>query len=362
MLFIFFIKLNPYLKTYIAFAMSYSGHIILKATIGHEKRRVLGNNLWTSFIVNNNLIELINASLQQLNQIILGKEQPVKLALTCILADGHLLVEDLPGMGKTTLAHALANVLGLSYTRIQFTSDLLPADLIGASVFDPKHASFSFHKGPIFSSVFLADELNRATPKSQSALLEAMEEGQVSVDGETYPLPEPFFVIATQNPQSQSGTFPLPESQLDRFMLRISLGYPDPEVERELLKGGKGRAALNSVKQILSEASLLQMQALVTEVKISDTLLDYLQRLISQTREDELCLLGLSPRGALALTKSSQCWALLQGRMHVLPEDVQAVFIAVVAHRIVGKKETQGEQLARHIMQTVDAIGEGISA
>ena len=303
------------------------------------------------------LIQEIETSLNELNKVILGKEQQVRLALTCVLANGHLLLEDLPGMGKTTLAHALSKVLGLDYKRIQFTSDLLPADLIGASVFDAKNSSFSFHRGPIFSSIFLADELNRATPKAQSALLEAMEEGQVSVDGDTHKLPEPFFVIATQNPQSQSGTFPLPESQLDRFMFRLSLGYPDPNVERELLKGGQGRSALNHVKQILSAESLKQIQRLIPQVKVSDTLLDYVQRLIAQTRQDDLCHLGLSPRGAIALMTSSQCWALLHGRSHVLPEDVQAVFVAVVGHRIVGKKETQGDQLARHILQAVDAVG-----
>ena len=299
----------------------------------------------------------IGASLKELNKVILGKEQQVQLALTCVLANGHLLLEDLPGMGKTTLAHALSKVLGLDYKRIQFTSDLLPADLIGASVFDAKNSSFTFHRGPIFSSIFLADELNRATPKAQSALLEAMEEGQVSVDGDTHKLPKPFFVIATQNPQSQSGTFPLPESQLDRFMFRLSLGYPDPSVERELLKGGQGRVALSQVKQILSPESLRQIQRLVPQVKVSDTLLDYIQRLIAQTRQDDLCHLGLSPRGAIALMTSSQCWALLQGRSHVMPEDVQAIFVAVVGHRIVGKKETQGDQLARHILHSVDSVG-----
>lgn len=303
------------------------------------------------------LLKEIHTSLEVLNQVILGKEQQVQLALTCILANGHLLIEDLPGMGKTTLAHALANTLGLDYKRVQFTSDLLPADLIGASVFDAQSSSFSFHRGPVFSSIFLADELNRATPKAQSALLEAMEESQVSVDGETHPLPEPFFVIATQNPQSQSGTFPLPESQLDRFMFRISLGYPEPLIEREILRGKKGRVTLNRVKQVLSRDSLLKIQQQVPEVKVSDTLLDYVQRLIAQTRQDDLCHLGLSPRGALALIESSQCWALLQGREHVLPEDVQAVFVAVVGHRIIGKKETQGEQLARHILHAVDVIG-----
>jgi len=303
------------------------------------------------------LLQEVNTSLKQLNQIILGKEEQVKLALSCILAAGHLLVEDLPGMGKTTLAHALAKVLGLEYKRVQFTSDLLPADLIGSAVFDAKNASFTFHPGPVFSSIFLADELNRATPKAQSALLEAMEEGQVSVDGETYPLPSPFFVIATQNPQSQSGTFPLPESQLDRFMFRLSLGYPDPKVEREILMGGKGRVAIDQVKQVLSRESLLKIQALVPQVKVSEALLDYVQRLIAQTRQDDLCQLGLSPRGALALMKSAQCWALIHGRNHVLPEDVQAVFVAVVGHRIIGKKETQGDQLARHVLQSVDSIG-----
>ena len=308
------------------------------------------------------LLKEINTSLDELNKIILGKEQQVQLALACILANGHLLIEDLPGMGKTTLAHALSKTLGLAYNRVQFTSDLLPADLIGATVFDAQSSSFSFHRGSIFSSIFLADELNRATPKAQSALLEAMEEGQVSVDGETYPLPEPFFVIATQNPQSQSGTFPLPESQLDRFMFRISLGYPEPSIEREILRGNRGRTALNQVKQILSRESLLKIQQIIPTIKVSDTLLDYVQRLIAQTRQDDLCHLGLSPRGALALMKSAQCWAFLQGREHVLPEDVQAVFIAVVGHRIIGKKETQGDQLAKHILQTVDVIGGSVSA
>ncbi len=312
--------------------------------------------------MNTNLLQEINTSLNALNQVILGKEQQVKLALCCILAGGHLLLEDLPGMGKTTLAHALSNVLGLDYKRVQFTSDLLPSDLIGASVFDASTASFSFHAGPLFSTVFLADELNRATPRAQSALLEAMEEGQVSVDGKTHPLPKPFFVIATQNPQSQSGTFPLPESQLDRFMLRISLGYPDPLIERKLLKGGKGKAALTQIKQVLSRESLIAIQQFVAQIKVSDALLDYVQRLIAQTRQNNLCHLGLSPRGALALIKSAQCWALLQGRAYVLPEDVQAVFVAVVGHRIVGKKETQGNQLARHVLHAVDAVGSRVSA
>ena len=312
--------------------------------------------------MNTQLHQEIDASLSQLNKIILGKEQQVQLALTAILANGHLLVEDLPGMGKTTLAHALYKVLGLDYNRVQFTSDLLPSDLIGASVFNAQSSAFSFHPGPIFSSIFLADELNRATPKAQSALLEAMEEGQVSVDGTTYPLAKPFFVIATQNPQSQSGTFPLPESQLDRFMLRISLGYPDPSIERDILNGNSGRAVLAQVKQILSQQSLLEIQQYVENIKVSDTLLDYVQRLIAQTRQDNLCHLGLSPRGAIALVKSAKSWALIQGRDHVLPEDVQAVFVAAVGHRIIGKTETQGDQLARHILNVVDTVGSGVAA
>ena len=303
--------------------------------------------------------QLIQATLAQLNKVIHGKEPQVQLALTCLLANGHLLLEDLPGMGKTTLAHALAHVCGLEYKRVQFTSDLLPADLIGASIFEPATGTFRFHQGPVFSQVFLADELNRATPKAQSALLEAMEERQVSVDGVTYPLPAPFFVIATQNPQSQSGTFPLPESQLDRFLIRLSLGYPEPAAERALLKGRNGRVLLASMQQVLNGNRLKALQSLVPQVRMSDTLLDYVQRLIAYTRQTDVCHLGLSPRGALALVKSAQAWALLQARGHVLPEDVQAVFVAVAGHRIIGRQEAQGEQLARQILGKVDVVGGG---
>ena len=303
--------------------------------------------------------QLIQATLAQLNKVIHGKEPQVQLALTCLLANGHLLLEDLPGMGKTTLAHALAHVCGLEYKRVQFTSDLLPADLIGASIFEPATGTFRFHQGPVFSQVFLADELNRATPKAQSALLEAMEERQVSVDGVTYPLPAPFFVIATQNPQSQSGTFPLPESQLDRFLIRLSLGYPEPAAERALLKGRNGRVLLASMQQVLNGTRLKALQSLVPQVRMSDTLLDYVQRLIAYTRQTDVCHLGLSPRGALALVKSAQAWALLQARGHVLPEDVQAVFVAVAGHRIIGRQEAQGDQLARQILGKVDVVGGG---
>lgn len=300
--------------------------------------------------------QLIQATLSQLNQVILGKDSQVKLALSCLLANGHLLLEDLPGMGKTTLAHALAKVCGLDYKRVQFTSDLLPADLIGTNVFEPQTASFSFHAGPVFSQVLLADELNRASPKAQSALLEAMEEKQVSIDGKTYPLPQPFFVIATQNPQSQAGTFPLPESQLDRFLIRISLGYPEPLAEREMLKGNTGRTSLSTLTPMLNEGRLKALQSLVPQVKMTDNLLDYVQRLIAYTRQADVCQLGLSPRGSQALVKSAQSWALVQGRGHVLPEDVQAVFSAVAGHRLVGRHDTQGEALARHILQQVDVI------
>ena len=303
--------------------------------------------------------QLIQATLAQLNKVIHGKELQVQLALTCLLANGHLLLEDLPGMGKTTLAHALAQVCGLEYKRVQFTSDLLPTDLLGASVFEQQAGRFHFHPGPVFSQVFLADELNRATPKAQSALLEAMEEHQVSVDGTTHPLPSPFFVIATQNPQSQSGTFPLPESQLDRFLMRLSLGYPEPAAERALLKGRNGRVLLASMQTILNGNRLKALQSIVPQVKMTDTLLDYVQRLIAYTRRSDVCHLGLSPRGALALVKAAQAWALLQARGHVLPEDVQAVFIAVAGHRLVGRQEAQGDQLARHILSKVDVVGSG---
>jgi MoxR-like ATPase len=301
--------------------------------------------------------ELIQRASSQLNKVILGKPNQVRLALTALLAGGHLLLEDLPGMGKTTLAHGLANVFGLEYKRVQFTSDLLPADVIGATVFDAKQGQFNFRPGPIFSQIFLADELNRATPRAQSALLEAMEERQVSIDGESHALPSPFFVIATQNPQSQSGTFPLPESQLDRFLLRVSLGYPDPAAERELLQGRHGRGSLGAMISCISQEQLQQIQAQVPRIKMTDALLDYVQRLVAQTRERDLCLLGLSPRGALALVHSAQSWALIQGRDHVLPEDVQAVFVAVAGHRLVGRRETQGDQLARHILNQVDVVG-----
>ncbi len=299
---------------------------------------------------------LIQASLSELNRLILGKETALGLALSCLFADGHLLVEDLPGMGKTTLAQGLAKVLGLKYTRVQFTSDLLPADLIGASIFEPSTGQFRFLPGPVFSQLLMADELNRATPKAQSALLEAMEERQVSADGQTHALPAPFFVIATQNPQSQAGTFPLPESQLDRFLMRIRLGYPDPRSERSLLKGEHGRMVLDRVRQVISADALIKLQRQVSQVRVSDSLLDYVQRLVAQTRHTDVCQLGLSPRGALALVKCAQSRAMIEGRDYVLPEDVQQVFVAVAGHRIIGRTENHGDQLAGHILSNIDVV------
>lgn len=280
----------------------------------------------------------IESALKQLNQVILGKERQLKLALGCLLAGGHLLIEDLPGMGKTTLSHALAGVLGLSYNRIQFTSDLLPADILGVSIFEKEPGSelgrFRFHPGPVFTQVLLADEINRATPKSQSALLEAMEERQVTVEGETRALPDPFFVIATQNPISQSGTFTLPESQLDRFLMRITLGYPDERAERLLLEGSSRREAANHMQPLMPLAELKRLQQQVRDVHASASVLDYLQRIIAFTRYQAGFVYGLSPRGALALLQSARAWALVEGRDHLIPEDIQQVLGAVIDHRL----------------------------
>jgi MoxR-like ATPase len=281
-----------------------------------------------------NPVELIGATLSQLGRVILGKEHQLRLCISCLLARGHLLIEDVPGVGKTTLAHALAETFGLSYQRIQFTSDLLPADIIGVSIFDRETSAFHFHKGPIFSQLVLADEVNRATPKAQSALLEAMEEHQVTTDGQTYPLAAPFFVIATQNPMYQIGTFPLPESQLDRFLMRIELGYPDPALERQLLMGQDRRDLLATLAPTLSPQQLLLMQTMVPKVHASDALLDYVQATVRHTRESPSYEAGLSPRAAIALLRAAQAWALIHGHAGVLPEDVQAVLPSVVGHRL----------------------------
>ena len=282
----------------------------------------------------NPLATKLQQAVQQASQVILGKEHQIRLALACLLARGHLLIEDLPGMGKTTLAHLLAQILGLQFHRIQFTSDLLPADLLGVSVYDRERNGFVFHPGPIFSQVILADEINRATPKAQSALLEAMEEHQVTAEGETRKLPEPFFVIATQNPSHQIGTFPLPESQLDRFLLRIELGYPDRQAERALLTGRDRRDMLAQLTPLLDTPSLAALQTEVSGIHMSEALLDYVQALIAATRQSARFSLGLSPRGGISLIRSAQAWALLHGRRNVVPEDIQAVFVAVAGHRL----------------------------
>jgi MoxR-like ATPase len=283
-------------------------------------------------------VDLAKEVLQQVidtaNQIILGKEQVIRLALTCMIAKGHLLIEDTPGVGKTTLAHALAKTLGLSFQRIQFTSDLLPADILGVSVYDRETSKFEFHPGPIFSQFILADEVNRATPRAQSALLEAMEESQITLEGETRPLAQPFFVIATQNPSNQVGTFPLPESQLDRFMMRLHLGYPENDAERELLKGRDRREVLTEINTVLKPERLIAFQRQATDITVSDALLDYLQDILKHSRISTDFNEGLSPRAGLAILRCSQAWALLHGRNHVLPEDIQAVLPSVVSHRI----------------------------
>lgn len=276
------------------------------------------------------LLKVIN----QAGAIILGKEHQIRLALACLLGRGHLLIEDLPGVGKTTLAHLLARLLGLQFQRIQFTSDMLPADILGVSVFDRTSGGFTFHPGPIFAQLILADEVNRATPKTQSALLEAMEERQVTTEGATRPLPSPFFVIATQNPSHQIGTFPLPESQLDRFLMRIELGYPDRDAERELLRGADRREMIGRLDPCLPPEELAELQLAATRIHVADTLIDYIQALVAHTRQSPDYQAGLSPRAALALLNAARAWALLEGREHVLPEDIQAVLPAVAPHRL----------------------------
>jgi MoxR-like ATPase len=271
---------------------------------------------------------------RSLDSIILGKGEAVRLALTCLLARGHLLIEDVPGVGKTTLAHALAQVLGLKWQRVQFTSDLLPADILGVSVFDRATQKFEFRQGPVFTQLLLADEVNRASPRTQSALLEAMEERQVSVDGITHALPEPFFVVATQNPHEQLGTYALPESQLDRFLMRIELGYPDARHERALLGEEDRRAVLGRMAPSLDATEMLELQRAAAAVHTAGPLLDYVQQLVAATRSRSDIRLGLSPRAAQGLVRAARAWALLDGRDAVLPDDVQAVWYAVALHRL----------------------------
>jgi len=300
--------------------------------------------------------KLLELAIDQVNEVILGKDRTVRLAMCCLLARGHLLIEDVPGVGKTTLAHALAAVLGLEFKRIQFTSDLLPADIIGVSIFDSENQTFRFHNGPIFTSVVLADEINRATPKAQSALLEAMQERQVSAEGTTFRLPDPFFVIGTQNPRHQVGTFPLPESQLDRFLMRIDLGYPDPEAERRLLKGTDRRELLQSIKPLLDASTLRYVQHRAAEIRVSDALVDYIQALLNATRSAPWLVRGLSPRAGLAATHSARAWAMLEGRDVVLPEDVQAVAPSVFGHRLEAAEDVDSSSSQDLVAQLIKSI------
>ena len=298
----------------------------------------------------------LNPVVTQIGRIILGKQHQIRLTIACLLARGHLLIEDLPGVGKTTLAHALARSLGLDFQRIQFTSDLLPADILGVAVFERDTSTFKFHPGPVFSQVILADEVNRATPKAQSALLEAMEEHQVTVDGETRPLPEPFFVIATQNPSHQVGTFPLPESQLDRFLMRIHLGYPDASAERELLEGRERRDMIGDLPPAISPQDLADLQKQVRDVVTAPALLDYLQAVLAYTRSSADYTAGLSPRAGLYLLNAARAWAFMDSRQKVIPEDLQAVLPGVVGHRLSpvnGYASLSGMDLSQHLIEEV---------
>lgn len=288
----------------------------------------------------------VHAVATQVGEIVVGKDMQIRQALTCLLAGGHLLIEDLPGVGKTTLAHALAISLGLQFNRQQFTSDLLPADAVGISIFDREKNGFVFHPGPIFTQVLLADEINRATPKAQSALLEAMEERQVTSDGVTRALPEPFFVIATQNPTHQLGTFPLPESQLDRFLMCLSLGYPDAASERALLMGEDRRTLLKALPMAMQASDLLAAQAELKNIHVSAALIDYIQALAAASRQNGMFAEGLSPRATIALLQAARAWAALEGRNHVIPEDVQAVLVPVTAHRLRPLKTSSASALA----------------
>jgi len=300
-------------------------------------------------IIKSELLGRLKDAVETVNRIIMGKEQQVKLAFSCLLARGHLLIEDLPGVGKTTLAHALATVIGVRYQRIQFTSDLLPADILGVSIYRRDQEKFEFHPGPIFAELVLADEINRATPKSQSALLEAMAEGQVTIEGETHILPRPFFVIATQNPLDLVGTFPLPDSQLDRFLLSISLGFPEPEVERELLTAQDRASMLNETQAAISPADVLQLSVDCQNIYVSEALLDYVQALLAETRNSRWFETGLSPRAGIALLQCGKAYAFLEGRNFAIPEDIKAVFPGLARHRMTvphGMENSVEEQIS----------------
>ncbi len=298
----------------------------------------------------------VDAAVLEVSKALLGKDHQIRLALCCLFSGGHLLIEDLPGMGKTTLSYALAQALGLGFNRIQFTSDLLPADILGISVFDQSSGQFTFHPGPIFCELVLADEINRTTPKTQSALLEAMEERQVTVEGETRELPEPFFVIATQNPSTLAGTYPLPESQLDRFLMRLRLGYPDQQAERELLEMNTERDKIREVQQCLSKADVARFRQESANVNASAALLDYVQRLIAFTRGKEEYHFGLSPRGSLAVMRAAKTWALMCGRDHVIPEDVQTILPPVVEHRLRATSDEDGHSGASFVQRLLNEV------
>ena len=299
------------------------------------------------------LQQRLQAAMKQVNNVLLGKPRQVKLAFACIIAGGHLLLEDVPGVGKTTLAHALAATFALGFQRVQFTSDLLPSDIIGVSVYERETGQFRFHPGPIFTGLLLADEINRASPKTQSALLEAMAEDQVTVDGMTHALIQPFFVVATQNPLDLNGTFPLPDSQLDRFMLRLSLDYPDAAAERALLTGSDRRDLLAGLTAQLDAESLIALHKSAQNITASSALLDYLQALLAASRRHPDVRVGLSPRAGLALLGAARAWALISGRGHVLPEDIQALFVPLAAHRLVAARGANGDALARQLLAEV---------
>ena len=300
----------------------------------------------------------LHAVAKQVSQVVVGKDQQIRQSLVCLLAGGHLLIEDVPGVGKTTLAHALSISLGLKFNRLQFTSDLLPADVVGISIFNREKNGFVFHPGPVFTQVLLADEINRATPKTQSALLEAMEERQVTADGVTRDLPRPYFVIATQNPGHQIGTFQLPESQLDRFLMCLSLGYPDAAAERALLMGDDRRAMLKTLPTAMHPEELVAAQATLREVHVSSALVDYIQALAQASRQSGLFAEGLSPRASIALLQAARAWAAMEGRNHAIPEDVQAVLVPVAAHRLrplksAGSSALGSRDLVLQLMKSV---------
>lgn len=299
----------------------------------------------------------VSKCIAESSKVVLGKSQEIKLAICCLLSQGHLLIEDLPGVGKTTLALTLSRVFGLEFTRLQFTSDLLPADVTGISIFDNNTKRFKFHPGPVFSQILLADEINRATAKTQSALLEAMEEHKVSVDGKTYALPEPFFVIATQNPGSQIGTFALPESQLDRFLMRIKMGYPDKRAEKRLLSGQDPRQLIKQLSSTLTAEELIAMQQQAKQVHVSENIINYILQIADKTRHDNAFIHGLSPRAAMALKRAAQSWAFIHNRDYVLPEDIQAVFSAVCEHRLerhIEQHDFSVMQLSKRLLDSIE--------